>query len=167
MTILEIGVKDGASLLTWRDYFPAATVWGLDIDPSCSIYGEERIKIAIGSQDDEEVIGRLAADARERFDVIIDDGSHINTLTIKSFELLWPHLKSGGIYIFEDLHCTYGDALVTWPGMQFTALKGIDFTNHRSEFELFVNEKIRRLDIGSCDIRFMHFYSKTLVIGKA
>jgi hypothetical protein len=33
ITILEIGVLGGQSLSTWREYYPNATVVGLDIDP--------------------------------------------------------------------------------------------------------------------------------------
>ncbi len=29
-SVLEIGVEDGASIRGWLDYFPNATVWGLD-----------------------------------------------------------------------------------------------------------------------------------------
>lgn len=31
--LLEIGVMDGASLRTWRDYFPNGTIIGVDINP--------------------------------------------------------------------------------------------------------------------------------------
>lgn len=40
----------------------------------------------------------------------MDDGSHINAHQIKTFELLWPHISDGGLYIVEDCHTSY------WPG---------------------------------------------------
>jgi len=41
------------------------------------------------------------------FDLIIDDGSHINEHVIKSFEFLFPKLKIGGIYVIEDTQTSY------------------------------------------------------------
>ena len=40
-------------------------------------------------------------------DVIIDDGSHINEHVIETFNLLFPKLKDGGIYVIEDTQTSY------------------------------------------------------------
>jgi hypothetical protein len=37
----------------------------------------------------------------------IDDGSHKNTNIIKTFKNFYSRLASGGIYVIEDLHCSY------------------------------------------------------------
>ena len=39
------------------------------------------------------------------FDIILDDGLHINRDVIKSFEVLFPLLNDNGIYIIEDTIC--------------------------------------------------------------
>ena len=41
-TFIEIGVKNGASLRMWKDYFPNATIYGIDIDPRCKQFAEDR-----------------------------------------------------------------------------------------------------------------------------
>ena len=41
------------------------------------------------------------------FDVIIDDGSHINAHQIFTFENLFSELKAGGLYIIEDTLTSY------------------------------------------------------------
>lgn len=41
------------------------------------------------------------------FNVIIDDASHLSSLTIESFQLLWSSLAPGGWYIVEDTHMAY------------------------------------------------------------
>lgn len=41
------------------------------------------------------------------FDIIIDDGGHTMNQQITSFKILFPALKSGGIYVIEDLHTSY------------------------------------------------------------
>jgi hypothetical protein len=40
-------------------------------------------------------------------DIIIDDGGHAMTQLITSFEVLYPYLKEGGLYLLEDLHTCY------------------------------------------------------------
>ena len=52
LNILEIGVLDGKSLLTWKDYYYRSNILGVDINPDCKKYEEERIKVEIGSQAD-------------------------------------------------------------------------------------------------------------------
>jgi hypothetical protein len=42
-----------------------------------------------------------------QFDIIIDDGSHTSSDIILAFCRLFPYLKTDGLYIIEDLHCSY------------------------------------------------------------
>ena len=37
------------------------------------------------------------------YDIIIDDALHKSKVQINNLKLLWPKLKSGGIYVVEDL----------------------------------------------------------------
>ena len=41
------------------------------------------------------------------FDFILDDGSHLNEHVIYSFETLFQYVKSGGMYIVEDVATSY------------------------------------------------------------
>jgi hypothetical protein len=43
------------------------------------------------------------------FDMILDDGSHMNEHVIYSFEHLFQSVKSGGVYAIEDVSTSY------WP----------------------------------------------------
>lgn len=106
LTLLELGVLDGASLRMWRDYLPNASIVGLDHKPAISIPGCITVQ---GSQDDPAAIARVAQHGP--FDVIIDDASHISSKTIASFELFYPHLAPGGLYVIEDLHASYWPAI--------------------------------------------------------
>ncbi|MGC3976971.1 MAG: hypothetical protein QM751_01255 [Paludibacteraceae bacterium] len=40
-------------------------------------------------------------------DIIIDDGSHYCEHIIKTFNVLFPYLKNGGIYVIEDTQTSY------------------------------------------------------------
>jgi SAM-dependent methyltransferase len=105
-TVLEIGVFKGASLRMWRDYFPAATVIGLDISPDKAALAGERIAIEIGNCGDAGFLKRAAAKYRP-FDLVVDDGSHLWAHQQTAFDVLFDHVKPGGVYILEDLHTSY------------------------------------------------------------
>ena len=38
---------------------------------------------------------------------MIDDGSHRSADILARFDLLFPILAAGGLYVIEDLHCSY------------------------------------------------------------
>jgi hypothetical protein len=106
LNILEIGVLDGKSLLTWKDYYYRSNILGIDINPDCKKYEEDRIFIEIGSQDDDKFLNQISNEYGP-FDFILDDGSHLNEHVIYSFETLFQYVKSGGIYIVEDVATSY------------------------------------------------------------
>jgi hypothetical protein len=100
--LIEIGVFDGNSMTMWSRYFSKARIIGVDVNPACKQYENERVTIEIGSVENPEFLTDVVA----RFPptIIIDDGSHRADHQIFTFERLFPALKSGGIYIVEDLH---------------------------------------------------------------
>ena len=104
--ILEIGVLDGKSLLTWEEYFYNSNIVGIDINPSCKQYEGSRIKIEIGSQVDERFLQEII-EKHGPFDMILDDGSHMQSHMIRSFEILFHNLRKSGVYIVEDTCCSY------------------------------------------------------------
>jgi len=118
--LLEIGIggydnpkAGGESLRMWKDYFKLAEIFGIDIYDKSEL-NEERITTYQGSQTDENFLNHITTE--HEFDVIIDDGSHVCSDIIKTFKILFPKLKSGGIYVIEDLQTSYwsnfgGDSL--------------------------------------------------------
>lgn len=177
INLLEIGVLRGDSLKVWKQYFPKGKIFGLDIDPSAKQYEEDRISIQIGSQADEDVLNTLC-DRAKGFDIIIDDGSHVNEFTIKSFEYLFKKMKAGGIYIIEDLGCSYEKleeisindgrkgVREIWPGMKYNRPED-DLNNNRKDMDVFFEEIIYDLDHRRGDVLALHFWSNLAVIIKA
>lgn len=105
--VLEIGVYHGGSLQLWKKYFgDAAIIVGVDIDERCAEYVEENIIVEVGDQSSPLFWQDFFARHGE-FDVVIDDGSHVNQHQIVTFLQAWPHLKDGGTYLVEDLCCAY------------------------------------------------------------
>lgn len=113
--ILEIGIggsgeagSGGASLRMWKHYFRRGIVYGLDIYDKSHV-AEPRVRVLQGDQGDFEFLNALGKDVGP-FDIIIDDGSHVNQHVITSFSALFPHLRTGGLYVVEDVQTSY------WPG---------------------------------------------------
>lgn len=104
---LEIGVFKGGSLAMWRKYFgPEATIFGADIDPSCSELDGVDGQVRIGSQDDPDFL-RQVIEEMGGVDIVLDDGSHRMHHLGKTFEIIFPMLADKGIYMVEDLHTAY------------------------------------------------------------
>jgi cephalosporin hydroxylase len=89
----------------WKSYFPQGLITGIDIYDK-SLLALPRIKIYQGDQSDAAFLQRVSS-AEGPFDIIIDDGSHIQSHIIASFETLFPILKPGGIYVIEDTQTSY------------------------------------------------------------
>lgn len=108
--VLEIGVDRGGSLRLWKSYFgEGSSVVGVDINPQCARFDNPAINVhvRIGSQADPIFLRRIVAEFG-RFDIIIDDGSHMVSHQIASFNALFDTgLCPGGIYMVEDLESSY------------------------------------------------------------
>jgi cephalosporin hydroxylase len=110
--LVELGIggyhyadRGDESLRMWREYFKKASIVGIDI------HYKNRMNLPDvytfqGSQDDAaflyDVIGKVGTP-----DIIIDDASHVNALTIQSFKILFQILSPGGYYVIEDAHTSY------------------------------------------------------------
>jgi hypothetical protein len=126
-TVLEIGVEYGGSVQMWAEYFPAARIWGVDIDRGTAKLATDRISIRIGDQSDRSFLESLIAETGP-LDLVVDDGSHRFEDQRETLLFLWPHLRPGGVYIVEDIHTSYratygGDRLK--PGTFVEFLKGV------------------------------------------
>ena len=109
LKVLEIGIADGKSLLTWSDYFKNSKIIGIDIhkiDIKEKKLDRDNIEVNQGSQSDENFINEII-NKYENFDIIIDDGSHLKKDVIKSFHLLFPYLNNEGLYVVEDMQTSY------------------------------------------------------------
>ena len=83
-TFVEIGILNGSSLKMWKEYFPNATIYGIDIDPRCKSFEDDRVKIIIGDQNDDDFLNRIKVEIPS-IDILLDDGSHITDHQIKTF----------------------------------------------------------------------------------
>eukprot|EP00939_MAST-03C_sp_MAST-3C-sp1_P004281 g4281.t1 len=157
--LLEIGVATGHSMKVWQQYFVNAEhVYGIGFGnfqstPSqeCSTNAATKVDTQVpctifkGDQSDQSFLNHFVSETGGMFDIIIDDGSHVPSHQLLSFETLWPSVKPGGMYIVEDIETNwwkpsakiYGYTLNNqpnvvdkWKGLVETLNR--EFTNGRS-----------------------------------
>ncbi len=111
----------GASLRVWRDYFPAARIFGADIDRDI-LFQEERITTHSVDQTSPASIRQMWREIGEPdFQLMIDDGLHTVAANMTLFENSHQQLSPSGIYVMEDVNQRH------WSEYQ-KAFQGADFS---------------------------------------
>lgn len=181
LTFLEIGIYEGASVKLWEKYFPNADLHFIDITPAYIKYSSDRSKYHFIDQTDRSGLQAMAS-AYGPFDIIIDDGGHTMEQQLTSFQELFSHVKSGGMYIIEDLHTSYwqlfgGNGTVqqplAGPGTMIHVLKDlIDCMNYTGAFTTCadynkVPDELRsQFNYYQNNIKAMHFHGSMCIIIK-
>lgn len=96
LNILEIGTQKGGSLLAWKEYFPNANVYGVDI---VDVVTDEYRK---------DTVNRVISDIKDwknniEWDIVIDDGSHYFADVVYVVSQYCLRLKEKGALIIEDV----------------------------------------------------------------
>jgi cephalosporin hydroxylase len=111
---LELGMFDGGSLAFWMETLNPNKIVGVDIETRTnSAYFtrylasrnlQQRVKTHWGvDQSDATALHKIAqTEFNEKLDMVIDDASHFYPFSKASFEILFPLLRPGGLYVIED-----------------------------------------------------------------
>lgn len=171
--LLELGVggyefpeRGGSGLRMWSEFFSMGRIYGIDLYDKSKVRVPVRTKIFQGSQADGDFLQKVMEDIGCP-DIIIDDASHMNELTIQSFKHLFPWLSKGGIYVIEDIESSW------WNNHGFDGQPEVDDFTHPSSINFcrgllnIVNAKHNGVKINpSYDIESIHFYCNMVVIIK-
>jgi len=105
--VMEIGIWAGGGLLMFRDYFPNATVYGLDIITSEQVEPDlknaERIKLLLSIDAYTPELINLFKTSGKKFDMIVDDGPHTLESMLFFIKLYSTLLTDDGILVVEDI----------------------------------------------------------------
>ena len=113
VTIAELGILEGSSLLMWNEYFPNSKIYGFE-------YNEDLIKsfkqkynnltnISLHKVNvkDENNISEAFRKVNVQYDIIIEDTTHEFQDQIRVIRNVYKYLKPGGILIIEDIFKKY------------------------------------------------------------
>lgn len=107
--VLEIGLQNGGSLELLGSFFSnAERIVGCDINERCGLltFEDTRISVVVGDATDDAVRDEVVA-VCPSYDIVIDDGSHTSVDIIRAFVKYFGLIRPGGIFLAEDLHCSY------------------------------------------------------------
>lgn len=91
----------GASLYMWRDFFPNAQIFGIDIYPEAKV-DSVRIKTFICDQTKKNDLIELIKATGGDIDLIVDDGCHDKQSQAETCLTLMQLVSKKTIYIIED-----------------------------------------------------------------
>lgn len=157
--ICEIGILEGASLKMFRDYFPNAVIYGIDINDT-SWLNSNTIKTFVADQSSEKQLKDFIDTYGYNFDIILDDGGHTMEQQQVSLGYLFKYLKAGGYYIIEDVHTSlYGTDYGVEENEENTTLVMINnfIRNGRIESEYMTTEEENYL---TTNIRYCNLLSR-------
>jgi len=109
-SILELGIFQGGSYVLLDKLFKPRRMSAVDINPDpveplCHYLADKKDRFVhlCTSQSDSEVLEQIVTnELANELDLVVDDASHSYELTKASFEILFPLLQPGGIYLIED-----------------------------------------------------------------
>lgn len=150
--ILEIGILSGASILMWKEYFPKATIYAIDTNiDSVNLSLGDNVHTYLCSQNDFNKLESLFNGIK--FDIIIDDGSHLCSHQQESLGFLFPFLNPTGIYVCEDLHTSFRELYVDTRKKTLEMLEQFPISNTITSSIMtqtqivYLNENIKEIEI--------------------
>ena len=103
---LEIGLflneLQHTDINAWASVFPSANIYGGDKKES-QLFNSGNINTHVVDQEVPASFDALKAAFAVEFDVVLDDASHIYANTVATFEALFSAVKTGGMYLIEDI----------------------------------------------------------------
>jgi hypothetical protein len=95
--------KPRASHRAWRDYFINSHIYGMDIQPDTQ-FSEDRIDTFLVDSTNQFEVNNLMSKLNIQFDIIVDDGWHLDEAQKNTLVNFFPYLKENGLYIIEDIY---------------------------------------------------------------
>jgi hypothetical protein len=103
--VVEIGTGRGGSLQVWKHFLgPKAKIYGIDHKGELFYTEDQIIANYIADQRDIESLRNVPI---PELDIFVDDASHENQPQINTFEVFFPRMRKGGVYIVEDVGTSY------------------------------------------------------------
>ena len=103
LNILELGSFYGNAAASLYFYFKNSKIYAGDIFPDLFRYKSKRIKNFFINTSDEDSIKKKILENEIDFDIVIEDAGHFFKDQIISLFMIFKKVKSGGIFIVEEL----------------------------------------------------------------
>ena len=104
LNIMEFGIHHGDSLAALSSYFPNAKIVGVDRNPFTTNYKSKKIRTLHCNVSSKKNLENLSNYLSKDYDYIIDDASHNPIHQKLTFFSMFKNLKSGGLFVIEELN---------------------------------------------------------------
>jgi cephalosporin hydroxylase len=101
--VLEIGIQRGGSIKLWHDYFPSATIHGVDVEPTSLPILRAFPRVRLYERTDAYNPSFVESLRGLQFDVLIDDGPHSLESMQAFLRLYVPLMSDRSVLIIEDV----------------------------------------------------------------
>lgn len=136
-SILEIGVKEGESIKIWKEAYPNAAIYGMDLFMEFPIPAIDGVSFIKGDQLNNDLLYHIRNDIRPQ--IIIEDASHCG---INHWVTLISLIPSCEMYFIEDLFTCRDDFFRQELTFEQTVLGAMLAGKFPFEFILSEDEKI-------------------------
>lgn len=107
LTLVEIGVRSGASMKLWKEFFSEAKIIGIDNlqdhNDNQTPINNNWISDGVEFIDYDAYSKKIFDILKDEIDILIDDGPHTLESHIKLLQMYIPKIKSGGMIVIEDI----------------------------------------------------------------
>ena len=103
LNIIELGSFYGNASAAFYFYFKNSKIYSVDINPDMYLYRSKRLKNFFTDTSSRSSIVKNILSRNIEFDLIIEDASHMLKDQIISLFILFKNLKSGGLFIVEEI----------------------------------------------------------------
>ena len=155
LNILEVGSLRGAATASFYYYFDKPKIFCADLNPfQIRVFSKNIRKFYLDTQS-KKTISKLANYINQKFDIIIDDGSHNIRDQIITFNIFFKYLKRSGIYVIEDASQYIVSKNLNPDNLKYGA-KEILVSVKNNDFKK--NDYLRAMDVASLnkDIKDVH-----------
>jgi len=128
-SVLEVGIGSGASLRMWRDYFPGAMIYGVDMNHINDLGARTQLYECEQTDCD-----RLRSHLQDKkLEIIVEDASHDQDKTMQTLDCLWPMLERKGWYVIEDMDLhSFPARIVDWHTQHQTEVRELNILKNKS-----------------------------------
>ena len=107
INFLEIGSAKGGSAAAFTHYFKKSHIFCLDVNLTLVKFKSKKIDFFGLDSSNFKMLSKFLQTIKDKFhlkkfDIIIDDGSHILSDQLFSINYFYKYLKKGGYYVIED-----------------------------------------------------------------
>lgn len=109
-TMYLIGSKGGALIQMWLDYFSNnVNLVVVESDRRIKLMEADNVKVRICAEGDWKGLSAVLSEGGQP-NIVVDDGDHLYAHQTRSFELIFPLVALGGVYIVDGLDCSIRQA---------------------------------------------------------